>query len=272
MNETYYGKFNILDFRFLQTPPMLFGTDFKVTISEGKFEEFPQYDKIELKYQGDPSTSVLRFYKNGLLINEYIDYDVIETIITVLHGIAKLEFTSYDTPERDIRLQLLNYGYMNFYRDFPTMFVYLMNSPKNKVTKSLIWVATFGININRVINNKNLIVDVANIDEDSKKRFNYVYLPFMNRYYYVQEISLLKDFTSCSLVEDVLMSFSDLIRLQTAFVERQENNYDSDKVDDLVTFDYNKSITYTSQTDLLSLFTSGVNGHRYTMTIVAKYV
>lgn len=270
MNETYYGKFAILDLRFLDQIP--FNDPFTITISESVLTVYPQWDKIAFSWDGNDVN--FKAWKDGTLLENVTGWIFIDNTLPVNpYGIGKIEFVSNGTPQEDIRNGLISGGYLRLDESVTTMFTYLMNSPKNQVTKSLNWVSTMEIKINRVINNKNLIVDIANIDEESKKRFNYVYLPFMKRYYYVQEINLMKDFTSCSLAEDVLMSFSDLIRLQTAFVERQEYIYDIDKTDDLIQYDFDKNQVFTTiplKTGITIFTPTTATNYPYIITLVGK--
>ena len=134
------------------------------------------------------------------------------------------------------------YGFMDFSKNYA--FLYLMDSPKNKLKKSLIWVCTLPIKYNHAINYRRLSLDLK-ID-NVKTQFNYAYITVLNRFYFVNDITLIQEYSQCDLSEDVLMTWKDVIYLQTAFVERSESNYDVNKVDDLVTFDYDKQVTYTS--------------------------
>lgn len=267
MNETYYGKFK-LTLNFISNN--LFG-DYEITLNELNLSNYAVTKIVFKKASGTYTATVT--YDDGLIMTFTGVTNIINAFTSDIEGTGKIVFSSTAVPTDDIRGTLISTGDLILYNQ-ETIFTYLMDSPKNQVTKTLNFVSSMEININRVINNKNLIVDIANVDVVSKKRFNYVYIPSMNRYYYVQEINLLKDFTSCSLVEDVLMSFSDLIRLQTAFVERQENNYDPDKVDNLVSIDYDKTITYETITPSNDIFmvanqeTSTATGGYWFITVV----
>ena len=126
------------------------------------------------------------------------------------------------------------------------IFLYKMNSPKNKLDKSLTWVATEYMKYTRQIEYKKMLIDVKR--SASEESFNYVYLSVLNRFYFVDSIALTNDMMNVSLIEDVLSSFKDLIRSQTAFVTRNENTYDDDKVDDLVEYDFDKSVSVTTIT------------------------
>ena len=75
-----------------------------------------------------------------------------------------------------------------------------------------------------VVNNNSVPSDIGFL-------FNYVYILSLNRYYYVTDIVKTKSTNTFKLHEDVLMSFDSLIRLQTAFVNRNENTYHVNVID-----------------------------------------
>ncbi len=148
--------------------------------------------------------------------------------------------------------------------------LYHLNSSNNTVTKSITWIATYPVTFNRPITYRNLMLDVKLGANDV--HFNYVYIASLHRYYFVTEMTLTNDWSQLTLHEDVLMSFDALIRSQTAFVERNENNYDTDKTDNLISFDYDKRIT-TSTISLatgVTVFTVDETKHPYVLSVVAK--
>ena len=116
-------------------------------------------------------------------------------------------------------------------------------SPRDTVSKELDFVRSSEIKYTRTINHKRLQIDMLLSVNDEK--FNYAYLTVLNRYYYIEDIMLTNNYGLLTLNEDVLMSFADLIRLQTAYVERNQYNIDSNKVDDLIICDYDKELKYT---------------------------
>ena len=247
MNETYYGKFK-LTLNFISNN--LFG-DYEITLNELNLTNYAVTKIVFKKASGTYTATVT--YDDGLVMTFTGATNIINAFTSDIIGTGKIVFSSTAVPTDDIRGTLISTDDLVLY-DQETIFTYLMDSPKNKVTKTLNFVSSMEININRVINNKNLIVDIANVDVVSKKRFNYVYIPSLNRYYYVQEINLLKDFTSCSLVEDVLMSFSDLIRSQNAYVERQENTYNLELKDNYVSFDEKRVYSFTTITPNYAIY------------------
>ena len=127
-----------------------------------------------------------------------------------------------------------------------------MNSPKNQVAKDLIFVSCDTCVYNSAISHKSM--ELVMKRTSTAVKFNYIYLNPFKRFYYVDKIIYTHDTMTLTLIEDVLMSFSELIYQQTAYVTRNENNYESDMVDSLVTFDYDKSITYTTPTLTTDVF------------------
>ena len=136
--------------------------------------------------------------------------------------------------------------------------IYLLKSPRKQVTKSLKSVGIISGNYTKPITYRNISLDIANYPR--LPVFNYLWIPKLNRYYYVQEITQIKDYAQLTLVEDVLMSWGDLIRSQTAFVTRNQNAYDEDIVDKEVTYDYDKSVNYIPVTPLIDVFESSEQG------------
>lgn len=54
---------------------------------------------------------------------------------------------------------------------------------------------------------------------------NYAYIPEFKRYYYINNITLKNKMYELTMHVDVLMSYKDEIRSNTAVISRQENNY-----------------------------------------------
>ena len=116
---------------------------------------------------------------------------------------------------------------------------YRQVSDNDKLDKELVAVGLMKGNLNHSIGLRSMDLDIEGYGRD----FNYVYLPKFSRYYYVDSIELASaEITRLHLKEDVLMSHKDLIRSQTAFIERQENVYDPDLVDEMVKYSYDKNI------------------------------
>lgn len=148
--------------------------------------------------------------------------------------------------------KLLDLGYISYDVDGKTALItYLQNSENGKLDKTLAEVGTILGTFNQAIGLKTIDVDIAGYARD----FNYVWIPTLRRYYYVDSVDLISaDVTRLHLKEDVLMSWKSLIRSQTAFIERQENVYDDDLVDEMVTYSYDKQVTYFTVTPTNNIY------------------
>lgn len=126
------------------------------------------------------------------------------------------------------------------------IFLYRLNSEKNVITKTLIWKKTLPVSFNNPIKVRDMLLNVKLGINDLD--FNYVYITSLHRFYFVNDMNLTNEYAQLTLHEDILSSWDELIRSQTAYVERNQYTIDSDKVDDLVTYDYDKNKNYISIT------------------------
>lgn len=156
-----------------------------------------------------------------------------------------------DTPLIETRIYN-NLNSLNFIRTSNAIFLYTVNSSKNTVSKSITFVRNMYIKYNKPISYKQLSIDLEL--EPDELDFNYAFITVLYRYYYVTDMNLIKNYCSITLSEDVLMSWADVIRSQTAFVERSQSSYSNHLVDDEVAFDYDKDITVTTITPTTTLF------------------
>lgn len=122
-----------------------------------------------------------------------------------------------------------------------TIFVYKQNSENDAVNKTLTFVDAIDGKFNQMIGLKNVNLDIKGY----ARNYNYIYIPSLNRYYYVDSVELVSaDYSRLHLKEDVLMSWRDLIKLQLAFVTRSEDIYDPNIVDDRLPLESVKTIDY----------------------------
>lgn len=62
--------------------------------------------------------------------------------------------------------------------------------------------------------------------------FNYIYIPNLNRYYFVTEVTIVRtNLYEISLSIDILMSYKDGIKKLKGFIDRNEEFYDDDIID-----------------------------------------
>lgn len=106
--------------------------------------------------------------------------------------------------------------------------LYKQNSANNVLNKSL--------TLSNIIQGKfNIPIALKSftLDLDGKYVFNYIWIPLLNRYYYVNSVQRYTDvLTRYTFGEDVLMSWQSLIKSQSAFVTRQENNNEKNRLID----------------------------------------
>lgn len=93
------------------------------------------------------------------------------------------------------------------------------------------------------------------VNMGSTPNFNYVYIPIFGRFYFVNGFTFIsKNLWVMELNVDVLMSYNNEIRQQTAYIDRQENIYDDELVDDEIDTHFAKGIYYQVITPTTQIF------------------
>ncbi len=88
--------------------------------------------------------------------------------------------------------------------------LYITTSEKNKIGKTLTSDRSFNGNLR---NETSVINPIIILESDNISTFNYAYIPDFNRYYFITEISSVKNgLWKISLSVDVLESFKDSIK------------------------------------------------------------
>ncbi len=137
----------------------------------------------------------------------------------------------------------INFDNIQILYDHTGIFLYKQNSNSNVLNKSLTYIGIMEGKYKSNIAIKNPVIDIEGI---KTPEFNYVFISDLNRYYYVESVELItKDITRLFLKEDVLMSFKDLIKLQSAYIERQEYNFNTDIIDEKYIVEIDPVISYT---------------------------
>lgn len=104
-----------------------------------------------------------------------------------------------------------------------TINLYNTNSPKNKITKSLTAVDTLTGTLRE---ESSVISPVITIERSSPTGFNYAYIPEFGRYYFVEDIDVIRNkLLRLHLRVDPLMSFANEIKANTAIVRKSASNY-----------------------------------------------
>ena len=128
-----------------------------------------------------------------------------------------------------------------------TLYVFKQNSENDELNKTLTLIDAITGKFNHSIAVKNINIDVTGFSITNG--YNYVYIPSLNRYYYVDSVEIISaDYVRLHLREDVLMSWQDLIKSQKAFVTRNENITDNLIVDDRLPLESIKTIEYIAPT------------------------
>ena len=102
--------------------------------------------------------------------------------------------------------------------------------------------------------------------------FNYVYIPSLLRYYFIDSITLVNNgIWDLNLKVDVLMSFKSQILQQSAYIRRNENEFNNDLIDtELKTFNGKIITKIELDNDLFDVTTE--HEDRYILTILETEV
>ena len=90
---------------------------------------------------------------------------------------------------------------------------------------------------------------------DTIPTFNYVYIPIFNRYYYVTDITSIKNkLWQMSLTVDVLMTYKEALLACTGYIDRNENEYNGLIPDNMISLEKGETIETVALNN--ELFTS----------------
>ena len=88
--------------------------------------------------------------------------------------------------------------------------------------------------------------------------FNYVYIPIFNRYYYVTDITSIKNkLWQMSLTVDVLMTYKEALSACTGYIDRNENEYNGLIPDGMISLEKGEIIETNFVTNELFIETEG---------------
>lgn len=104
--------------------------------------------------------------------------------------------------------------------------LYQSTAEPNRVNKTSY--LTLVNTIQGALRNYTSITDLSiTIEYESVPNFNYIYIPIFNRYYFVTDISSVREHLwEISASCDVLMTYKDSLLNCSAFIDRNENSYD----------------------------------------------
>lgn len=104
--------------------------------------------------------------------------------------------------------------------------LYKNNSENEKIGKSLVELGTLSGNIREGTSIINPVITTSNSVIEHLQNLNYIYIPDFNRYYFVTDVSTIRNgiwVLSCRV--DVLESFKSEILSQKAVISRQEKKW-----------------------------------------------
>ena len=217
-----------------------------ITEKVGFYEDYQEVKRLRVRYVG--GSPQIDYYNVDLLpipSGSLIGNDVmLLSDIRPTSILSSIEFfAEYDNATNlkalitagVITLGITGYTVIELYR---------LNDKRNVLSKSKTFIGYIDGQFKNPISIKNFSIDV--VDYPLTTTYNYVYIPKLKRYYYVNDVAFVsKDLTRINLVEDVLSSWESLIRTQSAFVTRQESSSNVKKlsdqrlpVEDFLTYDY----------------------------------
>ena len=107
-----------------------------------------------------------------------------------------------------------------------TIILYQNTSELNAVDKTISELATISGTLREQSSIINPVINISNI-ENYVDSANYAYITEFNRYYFITNIdSVRENLWRISLHVDVLYTYRDEIRANSAIIERNENEYD----------------------------------------------
>lgn len=140
-----------------------------------------------------------------------------------------------------------------------TLILYQNKSEYNKIDKDIVTVTTL---TGTLKNSCSILAPVILIENETLINANYCYIPEYNRYYFITDITVVRNKLfqiNCSV--DVLMSFKDKIKEQTAIIARQEKLYNLYLNDD-------KLLSYNKITEQIKEFNLPIND--WTIYLIAS--
>lgn len=111
-----------------------------------------------------------------------------------------------------------------------------------------------------------IVIEIPSTALYNINSFNYIYITEFNRYYYIKDVSSVREsLWRINLDIDVLYTYKDKILLHSALIDRQENTYNDMLVDDkvCVSSDYDFEVIEIDN----SVFTDATSDESYLLTV-----
>lgn len=212
------------------------------TLSGTWFLEFNNITNLSNWHEPEENVTALELYNgtNTKEINVFLndESDPSYTQRDDLYELAEvrdepLEFEC-DIPEgqKDNFYTLYSLGIITLipHENKTLVIAYRLNSERDYIEKTLKFITVIEGSFKAPLGIKNIDLDMYGYDIDNS--YNYVFIPRLNRYYYISNILLVtKDYTRLQLQEDVLMSHKVLIKSQSAFISRYEGSTEDKLID-----------------------------------------
>ena len=218
----------------------------------GEFISFRDSSDVEISYIDLSTHDLLEWYGG---FSELIDVSL-EPIPTTDQRYKYFKVSAIDSPEE------IN--------------VYQLTGEEHLVTKTL--KLTLKDTIYGVFReNINVLTPSILIEYDALPTFNYVYIPSLNRYYFVVSINCVRrNVYQIDLKVDVLYTYDVDIRKQNCYVSRNENTYDTSLVDerrpteDIPTIFYRDCSTFRNAINAVNcaITPDDFDGYNYVVTNV----
>ena len=227
----------LADFTFDAVYQLLFENIDGITHSLLQNEE--DVTKLEIQTTNGSQKTLFVYFNDESIPSQSYTENTLDEVSADRYIIFECDVPS---SQYETLLYFIENGIIDVNQDNDTLLaVYKQNSENDVVDKTLTFVTLINGKFNHLIGLKNINIDLVGYEMN----FNYVYIPSLKKYYYVDSIEFVSgDITRLHLKEDVLMSWKDLIRNQKAFVTRYEFATNEKIVDerkpleDVVTIEY----------------------------------
>ena len=191
----------------------------------------PEENVTALEFYNGTSTKTMYVFVDGATIPTYDQRDDLYELADVRDQPIIFEC---DIPERqyDRLYEFYKLGIIDIIpsADKTVMLAFRLNSDRDHVNKDLKLVTIIEGSFKAPLGVKSFELDVISYDIDNS--YNYVYIPRLKRYYYVSTPQLVTNsYTKLILQEDVLLTWRELIKSQSAFVTRYSGSTEKGLVD-----------------------------------------
>lgn len=219
-------------------------TDFKKFHIDG-YSEYDTATELELRHTSAGISFIKLVYVDANNVTQTINTNIMsfrsDYIPNNPNGYIDIVSASVEYEELDVsKYKFIMRNPIN---------LYVLHSERNELNKSITSVGLVNGTFKNAVLVKNPSIDIEGFNLVGT--FNYVFIRSLNRYYYVQSVTMLTNsLARIDLLEDVLMSWKNLIYEQEAYVTRSERVYSDFLVDDRYPLKNVKTIEYATPTNV----------------------